>query len=113
MSDGKKLHDSLHTSAPSWGELRADVNHGDKAYEFLNSAPFNHDPEVVRSMISAADVHARLFVADKIEELITAMRECTAQVLDGQRHLYGKGEQLHRDAQELKQQLRVIRGEAA
>jgi hypothetical protein len=75
MSDKPNdLGASVGRDVPSWGEMRASTDHADKAYEYLNSAPFSGDPQVVKAMIEAATVHATLALHDKVEELTQTLK---------------------------------------
>jgi hypothetical protein len=88
MSDQPNdLGESIGRKAPSWGEMRANLNHFDKAYEYLNSAPFNGDPEVVKAMIQAADIHARIGLGDKLEELRETLKQTVAQAIESNAEL--------------------------
>lgn len=118
LDSGAELRDRLTEPRPSWGDLRKQSDHADKAYEFLNSAPFNGDPEVTKAMIRGAEVHAKLALHDKIEELAATIRFCTNQILDSNEKLNENvktaARHLHADANDLKAHLRVVQdGEAA
>lgn len=118
MSDSaRELRDGLTQPAPTWKELRQETDHADKAYEYLNSAPFNGDAEVVKHMIRAAEVHAQLALQDKLEELGQTVKFCTNAIIESNAQLNENvktaASHLHRDAQSLERYLRVVREEAA
>lgn len=119
MSDSARdLKRAMSEKPPTWTEARADVHHGDKAYEYLASAKFNAgEPDMVKLYIESAHAHALLFLGDKVEEFITAMKACTEAVIESHAtlddHVQTAAQHLHRDARDLKAQLRVIQGEAA
>lgn len=82
MSDRPEdLEDGMRRQAPSWGELRAKVDHFDKAYEYLHSAPINGDPEVVKAMLQAADIHSRIGLGDRLEELNQTLKHIAGQAI--------------------------------
>ena len=88
------------------------AKHADWAMSHFVKANGHEDPSLKAVEVELAKTLATLSLRDKLDELVETIKVCTSQVLDAQRHLYSKGEQLHRDAQELKH-LRVVREEAA
>lgn len=107
----------LRQPTPTWTEIRAELDHATKAYEYLSTGTFSTDPEVTKAMIDAADIHAKLAVHDKIEELSQTIKSCTNRLLDANAKLdqdvKTAAQHLHRDAAEIKQHLRLIHGEEA
>ena len=91
--------------------------HVTSALDALIRASNEQDSARRREWQRVAEVLATDRLADKVEEFVTAMKLCTNQIIDAQgtldRNVRLAAEYLHNDANELKAQLRVIRGEAA
>jgi hypothetical protein len=93
------------------------AKHASYAVEALVRVASSSDSREKDREAEVAKAWATLSLRDKLDEMVAVVRICTERIIDSQTtlddHVQTAAQHLHKDAQDLKQRLRVIQGEAA